>query len=76
MTTTKIPSARARELVEKAACLGWRYEGRTRGGHVLMVHLSGRKFVASATPSDHRAVLNGLSIMKRIVREEESKKCL
>ena len=72
MSSNKLPSARLRDLVEKTECLGWRYEGRTRGGHALMVHCSGRKFVASSTPSDHRAVLNSIAIMKRIVREQET----
>ena len=74
MTTMKLPSRQARELIELVEPLGWEFAGRTGGCHILLIHRqSGRKFVASSTPSDWRTMKNAVSTMRRIAREEAAR---
>lgn len=53
-----------RELAKRAVEQGWRVEP-TNGKHLRWLSPSGGIVISSSTPSDHRALRNHLSIMRR-----------
>lgn len=56
-----------RDLVGKAALIGWTDTGELDGrGHHVLRHESGREWSIPATPSDHRSFRNTLADLERI----------
>jgi hypothetical protein len=56
-----------RELVEKAATIGWSCDGKIDGrGHYTLVHENGEHYPIAATPSDPRSAKNAIANLERI----------
>lgn len=62
----KIPNAGMRALVAEARKVGWTAE-RSSGGHFWLCppNGEGERLLLSASPSDHRGVLNARAMMRR-----------
>jgi len=56
-----------RELIEKAALIGWTCDGKQDGaGHFVLAHESGTTFPVPATPSDWRGEKNAIANLERL----------
>lgn len=55
-----------RRLINDASKLGFKYDGRTDSGHVVLLHDSVGRYVTSGTASDWRAYQNALRDMERL----------
>lgn len=51
--------------------LGWFPHRFTKTGHLQMKHTTGKFYVISMSPSDHRSTKNALAAMRRMARQED-----
>lgn len=55
-----------RELVDKAATIGWSYDRPDGSGHYRLRHESGATYSVPATPGEYRSLKNALAELERI----------
>ncbi len=64
----RIQNRDLRELAQSLEGKGWKIEASTK--HIKWLSPGGQIVISSATPSDHRAMKNHLSLIKRAERME------